>query len=100
MDKISTVTGIAVPLERYLGSAIANFEITEGVTLYAEGTYARVKSSSQIEATPLDYTDLYDQSPGNIGIPITNPFIPAAVQAAIAAANAEISKSFASPVAS
>lgn len=81
---------IAVPLERYLGSAIANFEITDGVTLYAEGTYARVKSSSQIEATPLDYTDLYDQTPGNIGIPITNPFIPAAVQAAIAAANSDL----------
>lgn len=80
---------IAVPLERYLGSALANFEITEGVTLYAEGTYARVKSSSQIEATPLDYTDLYDQTPGNIGIPITNPFIPASVQAAIAAANGD-----------
>ncbi len=80
---------IAVPLERYLGSALANFEITEGVTLYAEGTYARVKSSSQIEATPLDFTDLYDQTPGNIGIPITNPFIPASVQAAIAAANGD-----------
>lgn len=80
---------IAVPLERYLGSAIANFEIADGVTLYAEGTYGRVKSSSQIEATPLDYTDLYDQTPGNVGIPITNPFIPAAVQAAIVAANSD-----------
>lgn len=80
---------ISVPLERYLGSALANFEIVEGVTLYAEGTYARVKSSSQIEATPLDYTDIYDGSAGNLGIPITNPFIPASVQAAIAAANAD-----------
>lgn len=80
---------IAVPLERYLGSALANFEIVDGVTLYAEGTYGRVKSSSQIEATPLDYTDIYDGSVGNLGIPITNPFIPASVQAAIAAANAD-----------
>lgn len=80
---------ISVPVERYLGSAIANFEISDAATLYAEGTYAKVKSSSRIEATPLDYTDLYDGSVGNLGIPITNPFIPAAVQAAIAAANSD-----------
>lgn len=80
---------ISVPVERYLASAIANFEVSDGLTLYAEGTFAKVKSSSRIEATPLDYTDLYDGSAGNIGIPITNPFIPAAVRAAIAAANAD-----------
>ncbi|MFM7028594.1 MAG: TonB-dependent receptor plug domain-containing protein [Chakrabartia sp.] len=80
---------ISVPLERYLGSALVNFEVVDGVTLYAEGTYGRVKSSSQIEATPLDYTDIYDGSAGNLGIPITNPFIPADVAAAIAAANSD-----------
>ena len=80
---------ISVPVERYLGSAIANFEISDAMTLYAEGTFAKVKSSSRIEATPLDYTDLYDGSAGNLGIPITNPFIPAAVRAAILAANSD-----------
>lgn len=80
---------ISVPVERYLGSVIANFELSDAMTLYAEGTFAKVKSSSRIEATPLDYTDLYDGSAGNLGISITNPFIPAAVQAAIAAANSD-----------
>lgn len=80
---------ISVPVERYLGSAIANFEVSDALTLYAEGTFAKVKSSSRIEATPLDYTDLYDGSVGNLGIPITNPFIPAAVRAAILAANSD-----------
>ncbi len=78
---------IAVPVERYLGTMLANFEVADGMTLYAEGTYGKVKSSSKIEAMPLAYTDIYDGSAGNIGIPITNPFIPAAVRAAIAAAN-------------
>ncbi|MGL5838934.1 MAG: TonB-dependent receptor plug domain-containing protein [Sphingorhabdus sp.] len=80
---------ISVPVERYLGSAIANFEVSDALTLYAEGTFAKVKSSSRIEATPLDYTDLYDGTAGNLGIPITNAFIPASVSAAIAAANAD-----------
>lgn len=78
---------IAVPVERYLGNVIANLEVADGVTLYAEGTYGKVKSSSKIEATPLAYTDIYDGSVGSIGIPITNPFIPAGVRAAIATAN-------------
>lgn len=80
---------ISVPVERYLASGIANYELTDNISAYSELTYAKVRSSSQIEATPLDYTDIYDGSAGNIGIPITNPFIPAAVRAAITAANSD-----------
>ncbi len=80
---------ISVPVERYLGSAVANFEVSDALTLYAEGTFAKVKSSSQIEATPLADTDIYDGSAGNLGIPITNAFIPASVRAAITAANSD-----------
>lgn len=80
---------ISVPVERYLASGVANYELTDNAKLYAEVTYSHVRSSSQIEATPLDYTDIYDGSVGNLGIPITNAFIPASVRAAIAAANAD-----------
>lgn len=77
---------ISVPVERYLASGIFNYELTDNIRAYSEVTYSKVKSSSQIEATPLDYTDIYTDGQG---IPITNPFIPAAVQAAIAARNSD-----------
>jgi outer membrane receptor protein involved in Fe transport len=80
---------ISVPVERWLASGVANYELTDNIKVFGEVTYSKVNSSSQIEPFALDYTDLYDGSPGNLGIPITNPFIPAAVQAAIAAANSD-----------
>jgi iron complex outermembrane receptor protein len=80
---------ISVPVERWLASGVANYEITDDIKLFGEVTYSKVNSSSQIEPFALDYTDLYDGSPGNLGMPITNAFIPASVQAAIAAANSD-----------
>ncbi|MCB2062665.1 MAG: TonB-dependent receptor [Novosphingobium sp.] len=80
---------IAVPVERWLASAVANYEIADSIKLFGEVTYSKVKSSGRIEAFPLDYTDIYDGSVGNLGIPITNAYIPASVQAAIAAANSD-----------
>ena len=70
------VRRISVPVERYMGTVIGNYELADTITAYTELTYVKVKSSSQIEATPLDYTDLYDDGQG---IPITNAFIPQAV---------------------
>jgi iron complex outermembrane receptor protein len=80
---------ISVPVERWLASGVANYELTDNVKVFGEVTYSKVNASSQIEPFALDYTDLYDGSAGNLGIPITNAFIPAAVQAAIAAANSD-----------
>lgn len=80
----NAVRRISVPVERYMGTVIGNYELTDGIKAYAEFTYTKVKSSSQIEATPLDYTDLYDDG----GIPLTNAFIPQAVRDQVAAWNA------------
>ena len=80
---------ISVPVERWLASGVANYELTDNIKVFGEVTYSKVNASSQIEPFALDYTDLYDGSAGNLGIPITNAFIPAAVQAAIAAANSD-----------
>lgn len=78
------VRRISVPVERYLANAIINYELTDSIKAFSEITYAKVKSSSQMEATPLDYTDLYDDG----GIPLTNAFIPQDVRDQIAAYNA------------
>jgi outer membrane receptor protein involved in Fe transport len=78
---------IAVPLERFLGSANAKYELTDHLTAYVEGTYAKTKSSSQIEAAPLDSAT--GSSPIGAGYGIDNPFIPADIQAIIAARNSD-----------
>lgn len=81
---------ISVPLERYLASGVGNFDLTDNVTAFAEVTYAKVKSRSRLEPFALDIlSDVYYRDIDPYGIPITNPFIPAAVAAAIAAANSD-----------
>lgn len=80
---------ISVPLQRYLASGIANYDLADGVQLYAEATYARVRSNSSLEPLALDTTDIYSTAIDDPGIPITNAFIPASVAAAIAAANSD-----------
>jgi outer membrane receptor protein involved in Fe transport len=73
---------LSVPVRRYLGSAMAHFEVSEAFVPYLEGQYARTKSSNGLEAQAVADTDLAlaDGTPF-AGIPITNPFIPDAVRA-------------------
>lgn len=81
---------ISVPVERYLTTAIGHFDLGSDAKLFAEVTYGKVKSNASLEAFALANTDVYDQSDANnLGIPITNPFIPASIAAAIAARNAD-----------
>ena len=81
---------ISVPLERHLGTVIANYDITSGVEAFLEGTYSRVTSNSRLEPFALDILgDIYFRDIDPFGIPITNPFIPAPIAAAIAAANSD-----------
>ncbi|UYY57842.1 TonB-dependent receptor plug domain-containing protein [Sphingomonas sp. S2-65] len=81
---------IATPLERYLVNGVFNYDVADGMKVYAEGTYARVGATSRIEAYPLDLlNDIYFRDVDPYGIPITNAFIPAPIAAAIAAANSD-----------
>lgn len=81
---------ISTPVERYLGTVIANYDITDNVEAFVEGTWARVTSNSRLEAFALDITnDIYFRDIDPFGIPITNPFIPTEVAQAIAAANSD-----------
>lgn len=81
---------ISVPVERYLGAVVGNYEISDSVTAFAEVTYSRVSSNSSLEPFALDLlNDIYFRDIDPYGIPITNPFIPAPIAAAIAAANSD-----------
>jgi iron complex outermembrane receptor protein len=83
------VRRISVPVERYLAAGLFRYDVSNDIRAFAEITYAKVRSSSQIEALALDGTDIYDGAAQGFGIGIDNPFLPAAVQAAIAARNSD-----------
>ncbi|MBC7635702.1 MAG: TonB-dependent receptor [Acetobacteraceae bacterium] len=72
---------LAVPVERYLAAGSGFYEFSDALTVYAEGQYAKTKSRSRLEPLAVSYQDL----PNFDGIPVTNPFVPAAVKARLAA---------------
>jgi iron complex outermembrane receptor protein len=80
---------IATPLERYVVTGLANYRVTDNITAFVEATFARTESDASLEPLALDATDIYFRETDPFGIPITNPFIPADVAAAIAAANSD-----------
>jgi len=84
----NAVRRISTPVERYLAAGVFNYEVTPEIKAFAEVTYSRVNSSSQIEALALANTDIYNGTTQGIGIPITNAFIPDSVRAQIDAYNA------------
>lgn len=77
---------LAVPVERYMGNLLANYELSDGITAYVEGTYVKSKSRSSLEPQAVANTDLANAD-GTVyeGIPITNPFLPQAIRDAMIA---------------
>ncbi len=90
----NAVRYLSVPVKRYHGTALADFEFAPAVTAYVEGNYTKTKSRASLEAQAIDsFNDLTESdAPGAApyaGIPITNPFIPAQVRAAMVAADTD-----------
>lgn len=67
---------LAVPVKRYLGAASGFYEVSDALTFYAEGQYARSESRSRLEPQAVANTDL----PNFAGISVTNPFMPTAIR--------------------
>ncbi len=80
----NSVRRISTPVERYLATGAAQYEFSPAVTAFLEGTYAKTKSSSQIEALALDSALDVGR-----GYSIDNPYIPASIRAQIAARNSD-----------
>ena len=72
---------LSVPVKRYLASGSAHYDISDSVTFYAEGQYAKSESRSSLEPQAVANPDI-----GLAGIPITNPFIPTEIRNAMVAA--------------
>ncbi|TFI59006.1 TonB-dependent receptor [Sphingomonas parva] len=81
---------LAVPVERYLGTLLGKFEVTDGIELFVEGEYAKTKSRSSLEPQAVANTDLTNPD-GSVyaGIPLTNPFIPLGIRNAVNALNTD-----------
>jgi outer membrane receptor protein involved in Fe transport len=62
---------IQIPLERFIVSANANYEVWDNATFFIEGKFAGVDGFSSIEPDPADTLIT-----GLPGIPVTNPFCP------------------------
>ncbi len=73
---------IAVPLERMLLTALGNYELTDNIEVFFEGSYSDTKSRSRLEplATASDDARLPNGDP-YAGLTLDNPFIPAAIRA-------------------
>ncbi|WP_083671912.1 TonB-dependent receptor domain-containing protein [Sphingomonas montana] len=70
--------GISVPLERRIFAGRVNYEVSSGISLFGEGTYANVTSRALLEPSPLVPTGalgLFRQGNGryNIEQVVTNP---------------------------
>ncbi|WP_199555513.1 TonB-dependent receptor domain-containing protein [Sandaracinobacteroides hominis] len=83
---------LSVPVRRYLGAASAHYDVSDALTFYAEGQYARTESRSSLEPQAVANTDLTNENgTGYAGIPITNPFMPQQIRdAAIAAGKTSV----------
>ncbi|SFJ16590.1 TonB dependent receptor [Sphingomonas sp. NFR04] len=80
---------LSVPVERYQGAVLAHYDFSDAFKLYAQGQYSRTNSNASLEPSAIDNTSAgaalnFDGS-AYAGIPISSPYVPAAIRdAAIA----------------
>lgn len=77
---------LLTPVRRYLATALAQFELSEGTRLFGEAWYANSKGS-QLRDQPVYNTALFDAAgtpDGNIIVRLDNPFLSAAARSTIA----------------
>jgi outer membrane receptor protein involved in Fe transport len=77
---------LAIPTERWLFAADADYELFDGVKVFAEVNYATAETDAPFEGHPFQSSS--DTLPDGTepSIPIGNPFIPASLRAAALAA--------------
>jgi outer membrane receptor protein involved in Fe transport len=79
---------LLTPVQRYLGTALAEFQVTNNVRIFGEGWYANSKGS-QLRDQPVYNTALFDSAgapDGNLILSVNNPFLSTAARNTIVAA--------------
>lgn len=85
---------LSVPVERYQGTVLAHYDFSDAFKLYAQGQYSRTNSNASLEPSAIDNTSAgaalnFDGS-AYAGIPITSPYVPAAIRAAALANGVDV----------
>lgn len=78
---------IAVPTERYLIALSGNYEITDTIAAFVEGTFAQTRTVSELEPFPLSGADIFPATGGRFNIEtrlpdgtiVRNPLVPQAL---------------------
>lgn len=77
---------LSVPVERYQGAVLAHYDFSDAFKLYAQGQYTRTNSNASLEPSAIANTGpgatLNFDGSDYAGIPISSPYVPAAVRAA------------------
>ena len=82
---------LSIPVERYLGTVLADYEFSSSATLYGEFSYSKTKARVAVEPLAVDDQGSQGQTAYNFdgsafaGIPATNPLVPAAIRDAASA---------------
>lgn len=77
---------LSVPVERYQGALLAHYDFSDAFKLYAQGQYTHTNSNASLEPSAIGNTGAgaalsFDGS-AYAGIPISSPYVPAAIRAA------------------
>ncbi len=80
---------LAVPVERYLFAATGQYQVSDAINVYFEGTYSKTQSSRVIEPFPLSSEDIFSNNGGRVPIEfddgmggtVFNPLVPAEILA-------------------
>src|SRR5205823_1622994 len=88
----NAVRTLAIPTRRVMFASEGDYEIGKGVSAFAELNYGSSKTDAPFEGNPFQSTQFGNLFGGGIGltglqasIPVSNPFIPAALRAALPA---------------
>lgn len=77
---------LSVPVERVQGTLLGNYEFSNAFKVYAEGEYVHTKSNASLEPSAIANSGpgaaLSFDGSAYPGIPITSPYVPAAIRAA------------------
>ena len=85
---------ISVPVERYMGTILGHFDISDAAKLYVEGEYVHTKSNASLEALAVANTGpgaaLNFDGSAYAGIPISSPYVPQEIRDAAIANGADV----------
>jgi outer membrane receptor protein involved in Fe transport len=88
----NAVRTLAIPTKRLMFASDGDYELFKGVTAFAELNFGQSKTDAPFEGNPFQSTAFGNLFGGGVGvtglqdsIPVNNPFIPAALRAALPA---------------